>query len=143
MYIDNIRLIGPGNAGEDRHYWVSAGNNYNNLALVQQYIDIAQNNHFNCVDILARFRSDAYYVPHRNFSTYPNPEPYGTLVGGAPPAKNHPLQYLIDHCREQGLKAYISFSCFLATPNNTYPSHLPLQPNLDLQWWFPPCAGQC
>ncbi|MBX7245903.1 MAG: family 10 glycosylhydrolase [Candidatus Sumerlaeaceae bacterium] len=128
VYIDNIRVIGPGNAGEDRHYWVSAGNNYNNLALVQQYIDIAQNNHFNCIDILARFRSDAYYVPNRNFSTFPNPEPYGTLVGGGTPAinpQNDPLQYLIDHCPEQGLKAYISFSCFLATPNDTYPSHLP------------------
>lgn len=126
VYIDNIKLIGSGNFGEDRHYWVSAGNSYNNLARVQFYIDITKNNHFNCVDILARFRTDAYYVPNRDYATYPNPEPYGTLVsGGTPGPKNDPLQYLIDHCHEAGIKAYISFSTFLATPNDTYPSVLP------------------
>lgn len=125
VYLDNIRLIGPGNVGEDRHYWISAGNNYNNLAQVQEYLDIAKNNHFNCVDILARFRTDAYYVPNRDFNGN-NPEPFGTLVGGGTPSStNDPLQYCIDHCHEMGLKAYISFSCFLATPNDTYPSILP------------------
>lgn len=126
VYMDNIKITGPGNFGEDRHFWISAGNSYCNLAQVQLDIDVAQKNHFNCVDILARFRSDAYYVPHRDFNTYPNPEPYGTLVsGGTPGPANDPLQYLIDHCHELGMKAYISFSCFLATPNDTYPAYLP------------------
>jgi uncharacterized lipoprotein YddW (UPF0748 family) len=127
VYVDNIRIIGPGSFGEDRHYWISAGNSYNNLARVKAYINIAHDNGFNCVDILARFRSDAYYVPHRDFSTYPNPEPFGTLVGTSPAisAANDPLQFAIDQCHELGMKAYISFSCFLATPNNTYPSYLP------------------
>ena len=127
VYVDNVRIIGPGSFGEDRHYWVSAGNSYNNLARVQGYIDIAHDNGFNCIDILARFRSDAYYVPHRDFSSFPNPEPLGTQVGTTPPitAQNDPLQYLIDHCHEKGMKAYISFSSFLATASNTYPAYLP------------------
>lgn len=126
VYIDNIKLIGPGSFGDDMHFWISAGNSYTNLAAVQRDLDIARNNHFNCIDILARFRSDAYYVPNRDFSTYPNPEPYGTLISpGTPGPQNDPLQYEIDHCREMGMKAYISFSCFLATPNSTYPSYLP------------------
>lgn len=124
--IDNIKITGPGNFGEDTHFWISAGNSYCNLSIVQRDLDIAKNNHFNCIDILARYRSDAYYVPNRDFNTYTNPEPYGTLVtGGTPGPTNDPLQYEIDHCHEMGMKAYISFSCFLATGGSTYPSYLP------------------
>lgn len=126
VYIDNIKRHGPGNMGEERHLWISVGDGYTNLAALENMLVQAKANNFTAVDILARYRADAYYVPNRTDATYPNPEPFGQRVGTihASP-ENDPLQYTIDRCRELGLKVYISFSAFLVTPNSIYPETLP------------------
>ncbi|MCX7719452.1 MAG: fibronectin type III domain-containing protein, partial [Candidatus Sumerlaeaceae bacterium] len=134
VYIDNIRLIGPGNFGEERHYWLSLGDGYTDLAQLEQHLLNAKNNNFNSVVILARFRADAYYVPNRRNATYPNPEPMGTLIGPkAVSPTNDPLQYAIDRGRELGLKVFAAFGCFLVSPNNTYPAHLP---SGSIMWFY-------
>jgi uncharacterized lipoprotein YddW (UPF0748 family) len=126
VYVDNVKRIGPGNFGEERHLWISVGDGYTDLAKLESQLVAAKTNNFNCVDILARYRSDAYYIPNRTDSTYANPEPLGTRVGGHPvSSSNDPLQYALDRGHELGLKIYVSFSSFLVSPDATYPSTLP------------------
>ena len=133
VYVDNIRRIGPGNFGEERHLWISLGDGYTDLNKLENILVQAKANNFNCIDILTRYRSDAYYVPNRSDSTYPNPEPFGTKVGGkAASADNDPLQYSIDRGHELGLKVYAAFSCFLVS-NSTYPSTLP---SGSIMWYY-------
>lgn len=134
VYIDNIKRIGPGNMGEERHLWISVGDGYTDLAKLESLLVQAKQNNFSAVDILARYRGDAYYVPNRTDASYPNPEPFGTRVGTTPASvTNDPLQYTIDRCRELGLKVYISFGCFLVSPNNVYPSTLPPD---SIMWYY-------
>ena len=124
--IDNIKRIGPGSFGEDRHLWISVGDGFTNLSALESMLVQAKANNFTSVDILARYRADALYVPNRTDATYPNPEPYSNKVGTlAASATNDPLQYAIDRGHELGLKVFISFSSFLVTPNATYPGTLP------------------
>jgi len=126
VYIDNVKRIGPGNMGEERHLWISVGDAFTNLAALDSYLVQAKANNFTAVDILARYRADAYYIPNRTDATYPNPEPLGTRIGTTPvSAENDPLQYAIDRCRELDLKVYISFSTFLVSTTNSYPAFLP------------------
>ena len=122
VLVDNIRLIGPGNKGEDRHLWISVGDGYTNLATLENQLVAAKNNNFNAVDILARYRANRYYRANRDFATYANPEPFASGASAA----NDPIQYAIDRGHELGLKVYVSFSCFLTTDGgSTYPSYLP------------------
>ena len=133
VYVDNIKRIGPGNFGEERHLWISIGDGYTDLAKLENILVQAKANNFNCIDILARYRSDAYYVPNRSDSTYPNPEPFGTKVGGkAASADNDPLQYAVDRGHELGLKVYAAFSCFLVS-NSSYPTTLP---SGSIMWYY-------
>jgi uncharacterized lipoprotein YddW (UPF0748 family) len=126
VYIDNIKRIGPGSFGEERHLWISVGDAFTDLNKLEAQLVAAKNNNFNCIDILARYRSDAYYIPNRTDSTYPNPEPLGFRIGGRTVSTStDPLQYAIDRGHELGLKIYVSYSCFLATPDSTYPAYLP------------------
>jgi len=127
VYIDNIKRIGPGNFGEERHLWISLGDSYTNLAQLESQLVAAKANNFNCVDILARYRADAYYIPNRTDATYFNPEPLGTKVGGRNVTlTNDPLQYAIDRGHELGLKVYISFGTFMVSDLSTpYPANLP------------------
>jgi uncharacterized lipoprotein YddW (UPF0748 family) len=125
VYIDNIKRIGPGKFGEERHFWISLGDNMANLANVENLLVQAKNNNFNCVDILARYRANAFYVPNRTDSTYPNPEPFAVSGGKSASASNDPLQYAIDRGHELGLKVFVSFGCFLVSDTSTYPSFLP------------------
>ncbi|MEO8377418.1 MAG: family 10 glycosylhydrolase, partial [Candidatus Sumerlaeota bacterium] len=120
-YIDNIKSIGPGNYGEDRHFWISAGDNYTNLTNLDNQILAAKNNGFNSVDILARYRTNRYYVANRNYASYSNNEPFASGASAA----NDPIQECIDKCHEYGMRAYVSWSCFLTTSSATYPSALP------------------
>jgi uncharacterized lipoprotein YddW (UPF0748 family) len=133
VYIDNIKRIGPGNYGEERHLWISVGDNFTNLGNLENILLSAKQHNFNCVDILARYRADAYYIPRRTDTTYPNPEPLGTRIGTAVSATNDPLQYAIDRGHELGLKVYISFSSMLVSTNGTYPSTLP---SGSIQWFY-------
>lgn len=126
VYVDNIKRIGPGNMGEERHLWISVGDGFTNLPLLESYLQQAKANNFTAVDILARYRADAYYVPNRVDATYANPEPFGTKVGTTPAsASNDPLQYAIDRGHELGLKVYISFSSFVVSTTAAYPGYLP------------------
>ena len=72
VYVDNIRRYGPGNAGEERHMWISVGDGFTDLTKLENYLVQAKANNFNCVDILARYRADAYYIPNRTDKTYVN-----------------------------------------------------------------------
>ncbi|MCC6547294.1 family 10 glycosylhydrolase [Candidatus Sumerlaeota bacterium] len=121
VYIDNIKKIGPGNYGEERHFWISIGDNYTNLTNLNSQIQSAKNNGFNAVDILARYRTNRYYRANRDYSTYSNPEPFGSGASNS----NDPIQAAIDKCHELGMRAYVSWSCFLATDSSTYPGILP------------------
>lgn len=126
VYIDNIKRIGPGNFGEERHLWISVGDGFTDLNKLENQLVQAKANNFNCIDILGRYRSDAYYIPNRTDATYANPEPLGSRIGGRTVSSStDPLQYAIDRGHELGLKVYVSFSCFLASPDATYPSTLP------------------
>ena len=120
-YVDNIKLIGPGNFGEERHFWISIGDGFTVQATLDQMINTAFANNFNCLDIIVRYRGGdgIYFIPHRNNSTYPNPET--ALVGEA----NDPLQRCIDRGHELGLKVFGSFSCFAVTETAVYPSFMP------------------
>lgn len=122
VLIDNIRLIGPGRFGEDRHMWLLFGDLTTQTNLENNLVT-ARNRGFNSVVLLARYRANRYYRKNRDFNTYPNPDPAAT---GSIDTTFDPLQYAVDRGRELGLRVYISFSCFLVTDgHNNYPSHLP------------------
>lgn len=121
VYVDNIKQIGPGNFGEERHLWISIGDGLTNLSGLDTKITQAKANGFNCIDILARYRANAYYVPNRDDNTYSNPEPMASGVSRT----NDPLQFAIDKCHSLGMKVYISMSTFAVSESATYPSFLP------------------
>jgi len=124
VYVDNITLVGPGNYNEERMLWISIGDGMSplNLTTIENRIQFAADNNFNGVVFLARYRSNAYYVPNRTDSTYSNSEPFASGVN----AGNDPLQYVIDSAKQKGLAVFAAFSCFLVTDgSNTYPGHLP------------------
>jgi uncharacterized lipoprotein YddW (UPF0748 family) len=122
VYIDNIKRIGPGNFGEERHCWISVGDNMTNLSQLNSYIDQAFANGFNCIDVLVRYRANHYYTPNRDTFTATNPEPY---VSGTS-ADLDPVQAAIERGHELGMRVYGSFSTFLVTDgSNSYPSYLP------------------
>ncbi|MGB9692332.1 MAG: family 10 glycosylhydrolase, partial [Candidatus Sumerlaeaceae bacterium] len=130
VYIDNIKRIGPGNFREERHLWISIGDGFTNLSKLESQLLAAKNNNFNCVDILARYRANAYYIPNRGNTTYANPEPLASGVS----ATNDPIQYAIDRGHELGLKVFASMSCFLVTDgSDTYPSYLP---SGSVMWYY-------
>jgi uncharacterized lipoprotein YddW (UPF0748 family) len=130
VYIDNIKRIGPGNFREARHLWISLGDGFTNLSTLDSLLQSAKNNNFNCVDILARYRANAYYVPNRTDATYANPEPFAPGASAA----NDPLQYAIDRGHELGLKVFVSMSCFLVTDgSDTYPASLPAG---SVMWYY-------
>ena len=87
VYIDDVTLVGPGNMGEDRHVWVNlydgASDALTNQASLENILVTARNNHMNCIDIMARFRANRYYRKNRDYSTYPNNEPYGSGASDA------------------------------------------------------------
>ncbi len=122
VYIDNIKRIGPGSFGEERHCWISIGDGLTSLANIETYITQAKANGFNCIDILVRYRANHYYIKNRNFNTYQHNEPFGNGAN----AGNDPVQYAIDRGHELGMRVYGAFSCFLVTDgNNNYPSAMP------------------
>lgn len=121
IYVDNIKRIGPGALGEERHIWISVGDGFTDLSKLESLITTAYNNGFNCINILARYRTNRYYKRNRDFSTYPNNEPAVTAAVDT----NDPIQYAIDRGHELGMRVYASFSCFLATDGSTYPPLLP------------------
>jgi uncharacterized lipoprotein YddW (UPF0748 family) len=130
VYIDSIKRIGPGNFREERHLWISIGDGFTNLSTLDSLLQAAKNNNFNCVDLLARYRANAYYIPNRYDTTYVNPEPLAAGVS----ATNDPIQYAIDRCHELGLKVFASMSCFLVTDgSDTYPSYLP---SGSVMWYY-------
>ncbi|MGB9692651.1 MAG: family 10 glycosylhydrolase [Candidatus Sumerlaeaceae bacterium] len=105
---------------EERILWYSIGDGLTSTTNMQNAINFAVTNNFNAICFLARYRADAYYIPNRDFSTYPNPEPAKSGAAG------DSLQFIIDRAHEAGLRVYISFGCFLVTDgSNTYPSYLP------------------
>jgi len=121
VFIDNITLVGPGNFGEERNFWISIGDNMTNASTLASRIQFAADHNFDAITILARYRSNCYYVPNRTDSTYFNPEPMASGVS----TSNDPLQNAIDLGHELGLRVYAAYSCFLVTDgSNTYPSHL-------------------
>jgi uncharacterized lipoprotein YddW (UPF0748 family) len=122
VYIDNIKRIGPGNFGEERHAWISVSDSMTNLTALENHIQNAFTNGFNCIDILVRYRANHYYTPNRDIFTSPNNEPY---VAGSS-ATNDPIQFAIDRAHALGMRVYGSFSTFLSTDgHNNYPSYLP------------------
>jgi len=122
VYIDNIKRIGPGNFGEERHAWISVSDSLTNFTALDSYIDRAFANGFNCIDVLVRYRANHYYTPNREFSDYPNNEPYVKFAS----ASNDPIQLAIDRGHELGMRVYGSFSTFLVTDNSdTWPSYVP------------------
>lgn len=122
ILIDNVKRIGPGNFGEERHAWISVGDSMTNLGHLDNVIEEAYANGFNCIDILVRYRANHYYTPARDKYVAPNPEPYKSGAS----AENDPVQYVIDRAREKGMRVYGSFSTFLVTDgSNSYPSFLP------------------
>lgn len=122
VYIDNIKRIGPGNFGEERHLWISIGDGFTNLSTLENYIQQGFANGFNAIDVLVRYRANRYFNNNRDFNTYPNNEPY---AGGAND-NNDPVQYAIDRGHELGMRVYGSFSTFLVTDgSNNYPSVMP------------------
>ncbi len=122
VFIDNIKRIGPGNFGEERHLWISVGDGFTNLAVLENYIQQAFANGFNSIDLLVRYRANRYFNNNRDFNTYTNNEPY---AGGAND-NNDPVQYAIDRGHELGMRVYGAFSTFLVTDgNNNYPSVMP------------------
>lgn len=110
---------------EERVLWLSIGDGLGNSSAVARQnaidnaIDFATDNGFNAISVLARYRSNAFYIPNRNFDTYTNPEPRAYNDGF------DELQYTIDNARAEGLRVYAAWSAFLVTDgSNTYPSHL-------------------
>lgn len=122
VYIDNIKRVGPGNFGDERHVWISIGDSITNLTHLRNTIDMAYANGFNCIDILVRYRANHYYVPNRDIYSGPNPEPYAPGAN----AGNDPIQAAIDRGHELGMRVYGAFSTFLMTDgHDNYPSYLP------------------
>ncbi len=122
VFIDNIKRIGPGSFGEERHCWISIGDGITNLNNLENYITQAKANGFNCIDILVRYRANHLYTVNRDFNTYQHNEPHlnGTNAG------NDPVQFAIDRGHELGMRVYGAFSCFLVTDgSNSYPSAMP------------------
>lgn len=128
VYIDNIRLIGPGNYGEERHFWISVGDSPTNLSTITSRINTAFANNYNTVVVLARYRANALYVPNRTDSTYTNNEPFYPGVN----ANNDPLQHAIDRCRALGMRVFVAFGCFAVTDGIGAP--FPSVPDLDPAW---------
>lgn len=122
VYIDNIKMYGPGGFGEERHFWISIGDGFTVQSTLDQMIDTAFQNNFNCVDIIVRYRGGdgIYFLPNRTDSTYPNPE-IG-LIG----LENDSLQRSIDRGHALGMKVFASFSCFAVTETTVYPPFMPL-----------------
>ena len=108
-------------AAEDRILWYSIGDGLTDTGAtgkIQTAISECVTYKFNVICFLARYRANAYYLTNRDFNTYPNSEPEASAAD--------PLQVVIDHAHEQGIRVYIAFSCFLVSDGtNTYPSVLP------------------
>lgn len=122
VYIDNIKRVGPGKFGDERHAWISIGDNFTNLTNLRNTIDTAYANGFNCIDILVRYRANHYYIPNRDIYSGPNPEPYAPGAS----AGSDPIQAAIDRGHELGMRVYGAFSTFLMTDgHDSYPSYLP------------------
>jgi uncharacterized lipoprotein YddW (UPF0748 family) len=121
VYIDNIKMYGPGGFGEERHFWISIGDGFTVQETLDQMIDTAFQNNFNCIDIIVRYRGGdgIYFLPNRTNSAYPNPET--SLIG----AENDPLQRCIDRGHALGMKIFASFSCFAVTETIVYPTFMP------------------
>ena len=104
---------------EERILWFSISDGLTNTTNLQNAIDFAVANRYNAICVLARYRANAYYIPNRNFSTFPNPENQASGAAG------DTLQFAIDRGREAGLRVYAAFGCFLVTDNsNTLPAHI-------------------
>ncbi len=122
VFIDNIKRIGPGNFGEERHLWISIGDGFTNLATLESYIQGAFANGFNAIDILVRYRANRYYIKNRDYNTWQHNEPFASGAN----AGNDPIQYAIDRGHELGMRVYGSFSTFLVTDgSNSYPGAMP------------------
>lgn len=116
----SLMILTSRSQAEERILWFSIGDGVTNTTNMQNAINFAVANNFNAICFLTRYRANAYYIPNRDYSTYPNPEP--NQSGGA----GDSLQFMIDRAHEAGLRVYAAFSCFLVTDgSNTYPSFLP------------------
>lgn len=123
VLIDNIRLIGPGNFGEDRIYWLSVFDPVYTQSGLTAQIDAAANNNFNTLVIQARYRADRSYRKNRDFNSYPNSE---VAFQSSVDSTFDPVQYAIDYGREKGLRVYAAWSLFLVTDgSNTFPGYIP------------------
>jgi len=122
IYIDNIKRIGPGSFGEERHAWISVADGFTNINTLNSHIQQAYDNGFNCIDILVRYRANLYFNSNRNFNTYTNNEPYAAGASNV----NDPIQAAIDKAHSLGMRVYGSFSTFLVSDgSNSYPGVLP------------------
>lgn len=118
---------------EERILWYSVGDGLTSTTNIENAINFAVANNFNAICFLARYRADAYYIPNRDFSTYPNPEPPKSGAAG------DSLQFVIDRAHEVGLRVYVSFGCFLVTDGtDTFPSYLP---SGSVQWIYKDVAA--
>jgi len=123
VLIDNIKITGPGNFGEDRVFWCSVFDNVYTQSALENMLVQAKNNNFNTFVIQARYRADRSYRKNRDFATYSNNE---VAFKASVDSTFDPVQYAIDRGRELGLRVYAAWSLFLVTDaSGSLPGYIP------------------
>jgi len=111
---------------DDRVLWLSIGDGIGSSSNLDAAITFAENNNFNAISILARYRADLYFTPNRDFSTYTNNEPMRTTGGF------DAVQYVIDRAKESDIRVYAAFSCFIVSDGGS--SSFPTITGLNSDW---------
>lgn len=114
-----------------------------NQATVQSAIDNAINKvvtyNMNALYLQVRPRADAYYIPNRNNSRYPNPEPRAQAY--SLPSGFDPLQYAIEKGHEKGIKVHAWMVVFPTWSSSTNPSSASHVKNAHPEWLTTDAAG--
>jgi len=104
-------------AEELRGFWVRPWD-LNSLAAPDEIVREALRYNFNALFVEARYRGDALYIPNKNNSRYPNPEPRSRHLAGLP-ADFDPLGELVAKGHAAGLEVHAWVTTFVALNRDT------------------------
>ncbi len=104
-------------AEEVRGFWVRPWD-LNSLAAPDEIVREALRYNFNALFVEARYRGDALYIPNKNDSRYPNPEPRSPHLAGLP-VDFDPLGEIVAKGRAAGLEVHAWVTTFVALNRDT------------------------
>lgn len=102
---------------ELRGFWVRPWD-LNSLAAPDEIVREALRYNFNALFVEARYRGDALYIPNKNNSRYPNPEPRSPHLAGLP-ADFDPLGEIVAKGHAAGLEVHAWVTTFVALNRDT------------------------